>query len=205
VSDDLIEVLSPDERARAERFLKPRDGLLWARAHGVLRVLLGRYLDADAGRLRFAAGKNGKPTLIDDYAGRQSEPGSAAPAPAGLHFNLTQSGHMALYAFTQIGPIGVDVEIARRPFDEIAVAARAFGSPEALRLKRLRGVIRELEFLRMWTRHEAKLKCHGTGIGGGGAEMAGVDICSVELDVGPHGAGAVAVKKAAREICFWEV
>ena len=56
VSDHLIEVLSPDERARAERFLKARDGRLWARCHGVLRVLLGRYLDSDPRRLRFATG-----------------------------------------------------------------------------------------------------------------------------------------------------
>ena len=63
------------------------------------------------------------------------------------------------------GAVGVDVEVARRPINEAALAARTFGPDEARRLAALDPVSREREFLRLWVRHEARLKCRGTGIG----------------------------------------
>ena len=205
VTDDLIELLSPEERARAERFLKARDGELWARAHGVLRLLVGRYLDAEPRRLRFAIGEHGKPALVDDSAGERARAGPATGTLRGLSFNLSHSEHVVLCAFTQIGPIGVDVEIARRPIDEVAVAARAFGPAVARRLEGLDGANRKREFLRAWTRHEAELKCRGIGIGGGAAGIAGSDMWIGKLDIGPQGTGAVAVKQAPRELCCWDL
>jgi hypothetical protein len=42
VSDEVIELLSGDERVRAERMLSARKAQRWSRAAGVLRELLGR-------------------------------------------------------------------------------------------------------------------------------------------------------------------
>ena len=92
----------------------------------------------------------------------------------------------------------------------LAVAARAFGPAEARRLQQLDPVTREQELLLAWVRHEAELKCRGTGIGGAGAEgeMAegemGEKVWIAELDVGSHGAAAVAVARPPRELCCWE-
>jgi hypothetical protein len=45
--DVLVELLSAEERGRAERFLEECAGRRWARSRGVLRALLGRYLQED--------------------------------------------------------------------------------------------------------------------------------------------------------------
>jgi hypothetical protein len=117
---------------------------------------------------------------------------------------LSHSGQLALYAFTESGAVGLDVEVARRTINEVAVARRAFGPGEARRLEGLAPPIREREFLRAWARYEAELKCRGTGIGvvdtgtGGGAPWI------AQLDVGSHAAAAVALEHPARDLRCWE-
>ncbi len=101
-ADGLIDLLCEQERARAARIVRERDRILWAHSRGVLRALLGRYLDADPPELRFALGVHGKPSLRGD-AGRASY----------LRFNLSHSGELVLVAVTAGREVGVDVECAR--------------------------------------------------------------------------------------------
>ena len=150
--DEVAAPLSDDERERAARFVRERDGARWAAAHGILRALLGRYLDADPRALRFVAGEHGKPALSDAQGG------------AALRFNLSHSAGVALYALAAGREVGVDVELPHRPLDALALAQRVFGADEARRLEPLDAPAREREFLRLWTRHEALVKCQGTGI-----------------------------------------
>jgi 4'-phosphopantetheinyl transferase len=191
VPDELIELLSGAERARAARFQRPRDGRLWARSRGLLRSLLGRYLQLDPGGVQIAPGPHGKPGL---------QPSSP------LRFNLSHSGDLALFAFTTLGSVGVDVEVARRPIDTVALAGRVFGADAAAHLERLEGTEREQEFLRLWVRHEASLKCLGTGMGGAEARVpaGGQAQWIAELEVGERGAAAVALEETPVELCCWE-
>jgi 4'-phosphopantetheinyl transferase len=187
--DEAIGLLSAEERERAGRFVREEDGRRWARARGVLRVLLGRYLDADPGGLRFVAGEHGKPAL---------EGGDGEP-----RFNVSHSAGVALYAFARGREVGVDVELPRRALDAVALAERTFGPAEAERLRTLDPPAREREFLRLWARHEAQLKCRGTGIGGE-APHAAAPLWVVELDAGVPGAGAaVAVEGPPGELRCW--
>jgi 4'-phosphopantetheinyl transferase len=189
VADELTGLLSVQERARSGRFPRAGDGELWARSRGVLRALLGRYLTRDPRELQIAESEHGKPALLE-RAGSASER---------LCFNLSHSGEIALYAFTASGPVGVDVELAGQPRDAPALAARAFGPAAAARLQRLDPAGREREFLRAWVRHEAALKCLGTGIGGeGGAGWI------AELPLGARGAGAVALTGVPSELRCWD-
>jgi len=204
VTDDLAKLLSPEERARAKRFPREHDRQLWTRAHGVLRALLGRYLERDPRTLQFAAGAHGKPALLDDPPGPTATPSSAGAGSGRLSFNLSHSGQLALYAFTETGAVGVDVEVARRPFDVVALAARAFGPAEARRLGELGPALRAMEFLRAWVRHEAKLKCRGTGIGGAGSPAGGREPWSARLEAGAGAAAAVALEHAPRELRCWD-
>ncbi|HYM67693.1 MAG TPA: 4'-phosphopantetheinyl transferase superfamily protein, partial [Patescibacteria group bacterium] len=126
---------------------------------------------------------------------------ATAGAPR-LRFTLSHSGHLALYAFTTVGEVGVDVEVARRPIDEVALAARAFGPGEAQRLEPLDPAARRQEFRRAWARHEATLKCRGTGFGGGPAAH-GPAPWIAELDVGANAAAAVAAERAPEELRCW--
>ena len=104
----------------------------------------------------------------------------------------------------EAGPIGVDVEVPRRAIDEVALAARAFGPAEARRLEGLDAARRGQEFLRAWVRHEAQLKCRGTGIGGAPAGASGPELWSAQLEVGPGAAGAVAVRQPPSELRCWD-
>jgi 4'-phosphopantetheinyl transferase len=209
VGEGLGELLCSEERARAERFLGERDRQLWTRSRGVLRALLGRYLRQDPSSLRFATGPHGKPALVEDarQAPAAAEP-SAARSPR-LSFNMSHSRQLALYAFSEAGAVGVDVEVARQPSDEVAIAARVFGAAVARRLERLDPAARQREFLRAWVRHEAELKCLGVGIGrasAGGADAGTGEpgLWVAELDVGPTAAAAVAAERPAGELRCWD-
>jgi len=188
VAPDLGDLLSEEERARAERILNKQEGELWRRSRGLLRELLGRYLQLEPASLRFIVGEHGKPELAQNR----------------LPFNMSHSGEFALYAFSDAGAVGVDVEVARRPVDEVAIAARMLGEGVAQRLQALNPATRRREFLRAWASHEAELKCLGVGIGEPGAATVGNRPCVVELELGSSAGGAVATERQARELRCWD-
>jgi 4'-phosphopantetheinyl transferase len=200
----LTELLSEQEWARAERLLSPRDRAHWSRSRGLLRALLGRYLDVDPSTLRFATGPHGKPTLDD-----RAEASTAETATTGaidvssLSFNLSHSDTVALYCFARGVAVGVDVEVDRRPIDELALAERMLDAPTVAQLRALTNPTqRRREFLRAWTRHEAQLKCLGTGIGAD--ENASVrPIWVADLDLGDGITGAAACDREAGELRCW--
>ena len=200
VTDAVLASLSASERERAERFPHETDGLLWARARGVLRALLGRYLDVEPATIEFRVDRQGKPKLAPRVCG-------APPS-----FNVSHSAPLALYAFTEAGAVGVDVEIAReRAIDSVAIATRAFGAQEGRRLAGLEPAERERQFLRAWTRREAALKCRGIGIGGAaeaqGRDLAGVppgaQLCVRDLDLGVGAVGAAALSARPGQLLCW--
>jgi 4'-phosphopantetheinyl transferase len=200
----LEELLSEQERARAARLLSERDRLHWTRSRGLLRALLGRYLDVDPGTLRFTAGAHGKPELLD-RSGTSAVAAATAGAidPSSLSFNLSHSDTLALYCFARGVAVGVDVEVDRRPIDELALAERMLDAPTVARLRALsEPALRRREFLRAWTRHEAQLKCLGIGIGGSG-DGATQPIWVADLSLGDGVAGAVACEREAPELTCW--
>jgi len=201
VADELGELLCDEERARAERLVSERRRRLWTRSRGVLRALLGRYLQRDPITLRFMRGAHGKPALIAGGSGSPVAPSFTAKVQY-PSFNLSHSGQLALFAVAATGPVGVDVEVARRPINELAIAARTFGAEEARRLGRLDPVGRQQEFLRAWTGHEAALKCRGSGFGGSNERPRGLWIA--ELEVGVKAAGAVALERPARGLYLFD-
>ena len=137
VDDELGRLLCEEERARAERLLSRGARRRWARGRGVLRALLARYLGLDPRALEFSLGEHGKPML---------ETGGARP----LQFNLSHSGELALYAVSDAGTVGIDVERSRRRTGELGIAARVLGDAEAKRLRMLDPEARTREFLRAW-------------------------------------------------------
>ena len=99
--DVLQELLCAEERARAARIVHARNRVLWARSRGILRALLGHYLDADPSELRFELGAHGKPAL-KGVTGQESD----------LRFNLSHSNELMLVAVTAGLEVGVDIECA---------------------------------------------------------------------------------------------
>jgi len=194
--DGLEDLLNQDELQRAARIVRACDRIRWARSRGVLRALLGRYLDRNPGELRFVLGPHGKPELRDDVA----------PA-ADLRFNLSHSGPIALYAVTVGHAVGIDVEVAaRRQIDEVALATRVLGRDQARRLARLDldPEARTRELLRAWVTLEAAVKCRGTGLATPSQGSVAAELWTAELDVDPRAAAAVAVEAGQCELCRWD-
>lgn len=192
--------LSDDERARADRIVDERGRARWRRSHVLLRALLARYLAIAPGDVELRVAAHGKPELAPGLAG----------ATGGLWFNLSHSRHVALYALSADGAVGVDVQHRRDPGargerDHVALATRSFGAAVAQRLATLDPADRETEFVRLWARHEAELKRRGTGIGAASTAPTTGDAepWIAELDVGADAAAALACTVAPRELRLW--
>ena len=144
--------LSPDERARAKRFVVHgvRDRFITARA--VLRNLLSRYVSEPPSSLRFRYAEHGKPDL-------------AHPATS-IRFNVTHSHGLAVYALSTNRSIGIDVEYLHRRsiVDRMKIAHRLFSSSEYAALEVLPRGRRDHAFLACWTRKEAFIKAIGQGL-----------------------------------------
>jgi len=148
----LKEILSSDERARAERFHFEIDHRRHVVGRGVLRLVLARCLGASPHALRFDHGARGKPSL------------AAAFAPARLQFNVSHSGELVLVALTIGRMVGVDVEHIRHDLEVEAIAQRFFSARENSALATLASPARRDAFYACWTRKEAYIKAVGDGL-----------------------------------------
>jgi 4'-phosphopantetheinyl transferase len=168
--------LSLEERARGAGVVASdrRGRRLTARAR--LRAILARYLDADPGELALVAGADGKPAL----------------AGAPLRFNLSHSGELALYAVARAREVGVDVERVREDRDAVALARRALAGAVVEELEHANPAERARLFTAAWARHEAAVKCRGTGLGAPERGSA-PDVTVLDLDTEPGYAAALAV------------
>jgi 4'-phosphopantetheinyl transferase len=144
--------LAEEERARAARFVFPRDRDRFIVARGVLREILGRYLELPPTEVRFFYGESGKPELAPDLSGSR------------LRFNLAHSRDLALYAFTRGQEVGVDVEFVRPELATEEIAERFFSQREAAALRALPPSEQPRAFFRCWTRKEAYIKARGKGL-----------------------------------------
>lgn len=144
------DTLSTDERARAARFHFEKDRRSYVISRGVLRALLGRYLNVAPAELRFAYSPHGKPSL---------------DGPAGTpRFNVSHTHGLALYAFANGREVGIDVEQVRPDFAGEEIAERFFSRSEVEALKALATEARLAAFFRCWTRKEAYIKARGEGL-----------------------------------------
>ena len=121
-------------------------------ARGTLRILLGRYFQANPAAIVLAYQPHGKPELGPPWNSR------------GLEFNLSHCGDLALLAFTRIGPIGVDVETVRAMPNAAALLERFFSAEEVAQWQQTPPEREETVFFQGWTRKEAWLKAVGSGL-----------------------------------------
>lgn len=148
----LQRILSGDEIDRAERYRFSADRREFIAARGLLRMILGRYLDTPPERLRFCYGPNGKPSLVVD------------PGGTSLQFNVSHSSGFVVYAVTRARQVGIDLERIQ-PFPEVRMLVeRYFSSAEQAALRALPKEQQLLAFYRCWTRKEAFIKAKGQGL-----------------------------------------
>jgi 4'-phosphopantetheinyl transferase len=151
VQQRLLQTLDEDEKARAGRFHFEKHRRRFVVGRGVLRSLLGRYLDVRAGDVRFVYGPYGKPALD-------------AAHESALRFNASHSHELGVYAFVLDYEAGIDVEYIKEDFATQEIAERFFSKYE---VEVLRGLPRDEQaaaFFRCWTRKEAYIKAIGSGL-----------------------------------------
>lgn len=144
--------LSPDDEARASRFLFPEDRERFILSRGALREILSRYLGHAPGEILFTYTRQGKPILAREIERRD------------ISFNVSHTESLALIAIYDGRQIGVDVEMIDQNRMTTAVARRFFSPSEVEKLLALPAEVRESAFFNGWTRKEAYLKAIGAGL-----------------------------------------
>jgi 4'-phosphopantetheinyl transferase len=148
----LKSTLAQNELERAERFIFEPDRNHFIAARGILRDVLGRYLQCAPQMIDFVYGARGKPAI--------SSAGSSHP----LCFNLSHSHGLAVIGIARGREIGIDVEMIRSEFASDDIAQRYFSAKEIHELSRLPAELRTEGFFLCWTRKEAYIKAKGDGL-----------------------------------------
>ncbi len=144
--------LADDEKARAERFIFEQDRNRFIAARGILRDVLGKYLQCTPQAIDFVYGPRGKPAI--------SSGGSRHP----LCFNLSHSHGLAVMGIAREREIGIDIELIRPELANEEIAKRYFSLKEVDDLNRLSVERRAEGFFLCWTRKEAYIKARGDGL-----------------------------------------
>ena len=131
------EILSPDEKLRAARFIFDADRTRWVRARAGLKAILARSTGQPAKEIRFTLGPHGKPAMAD---------------ASGIEFSLSHSGDWAMIAVTQGVPVGIDIERIRNRVDMVPLLQR-LGERDL--------PSDEAGLYRAWVRREANTKAIG--------------------------------------------
>lgn len=145
-------LLSSDEKTRAKRFLVRRERNRFVITRGILRELLGSYLNRFPATLEFAYNVQGKPFLVEKSPDRS------------VQFNVSHSRGLALLAFSMERSVGVDVEFVQPDFAVDEVARQYFSPQEVEKLCALSPSVRAEEFFLSWTSREAYCKARGEGL-----------------------------------------
>jgi 4'-phosphopantetheinyl transferase len=144
-------LLSQEEKNKAQRFrnIQPRDAFIARR--GLLRILLGRYLDCEAQNLNFSYNAFNKPILATHSESYE------------LHFNVSHADDVAIIALSRAS-VGIDIERVDANYPCLTIAEEFFASHEVSALHALPSLEVAYTFFRYWTAKEAVAKAIGTGL-----------------------------------------
>jgi len=150
----LTAMLSPAEHARAARFGTVALRERWIAGRASLRRILGLVLHVPPAAVPIARGRRGRPELGD--------------AGAGIDFNVSHTGHVALIGVRRTNGrnvrIGVDVEREDRVLGSERLARKFLTSGERETVEDREPDERRRAFLRFWTCKEAMSKATGDGL-----------------------------------------
>lgn len=150
--DYLQRFLVADELQRAEQFYFEEHRRHFIVARGFLRSILGHYLDIRPDELRFDYLRFGKPILHSTH-GKDL-----------VHFNVSHSGGLVLYAVARHRKLGVDIEVLRTNVEFEQLSKRFFSLEEDCRFRLLSSEKKCQSFFEIWTRKEAYIKARGEGL-----------------------------------------
>jgi len=146
-------ILSSDERERADRFRSENDKKRFIISRGQLRKSLSSYLKVSPSDLAFSYNKYGKPSIRSEHN------------PEKIKFNVSHSKNLVVFAITQDREVGIDLEYIRKVNNADKIVRRYFGEEENQFYYSLPESKKKLAFFTLWTRKEAYSKARGMGIG----------------------------------------
>ena len=151
--ENLHEFITKNEQIKADKFHFQKDQKNYIISHGLLRIILSRYLIQKPNQIQFSISKYGKPSL-------QNNPGDEI-----LSFNMSHSADKVIYAITRNRMIGIDIERIVEVYPCEEIAENFFSTKENNELLKLEpGKPREIAFFTTWTRKEAYIKARGEGL-----------------------------------------
>lgn len=142
-------LLSTDEQERTQKFAFEKDTNQYTLARGILRVLLGHYINVAPQSITFSYHTHGKPYLKDFPE---------------IQFNISHSNEMVILALNYDALLGIDIECLERKVDVDGVAKGFFNDKEYSRLLNLHGIAKKRLFFYQWTAKEAFVKATGRGL-----------------------------------------
>ncbi|MEL7244923.1 MAG: 4'-phosphopantetheinyl transferase superfamily protein [Cyanobacteria bacterium J06573_2] len=195
--EDFAQLLSEDELVRARRFHFEQHRQRFIAGRGILRSILGSYLNIEPSQINFGYEPRGKPFLVGITqqqwnsshcdVRKQSHNSELIQVTnsssesnfnkMNLCFNLSHSGDYALYVMSLNNSIGVDLECINSTTDVVSLAQRFFLPSEFAVIESASPEQQQQLFFRYWTCKEAYLKATGTGL---------KDLQKVEISLTPE-------------------
>lgn len=139
--------LNAEEQEKAASFIRPELQQKYIKTRGVLRAVLGNYLNEKPQQVNIKIAEYGKP-FVDD----------------GLFFNLSHTGNKFVIAVSNVGELGIDLEQYKRRKNLQGLVKKCFSEVEILYWQGLSGQQQMIAFYQFWVRKEAFVKAIGRGI-----------------------------------------
>lgn len=144
-------VLSAEEWKRVRRYTSSLAARRFIVRRGLLRRILGKYLDHPPEEVRFVYNAYGKPFLAPENC-------------SDLQFSLSDSGELAVLAVGLKDPLGIDIERLQTEEDYGGTCLFASPTEDADHCDGTACPTDRLRRVRAWTRREAVAKANGVGL-----------------------------------------
>jgi 4'-phosphopantetheinyl transferase len=144
-------LLSPEEKARRDRFFQERDRHQHLIARALVRCTLSQYADVPPEAWTFTPNRYGRPEI-------------SGPIDTPLRFNLSHTHGLVVIAVAWNREIGVDVENVERQGEYVQLAHRFFAPSEAAHVASLPAEQQREVFFDYWTLKESYIKARGMGL-----------------------------------------
>jgi 4'-phosphopantetheinyl transferase len=144
-------LMSPEERARQQRYMQAKDRHQHLIARALVRTSLSRYADVSPEAWTFSPNGYGRPEI-------------SGPIETPLRFNLSHTSGLVVCAVAREREVGVDVENVGRPAEYVHLAQRFFAPSEAAHVVSLPPELQRHVFFDYWTLKESYIKARGMGL-----------------------------------------
>jgi len=141
-------LLNQAEQEKAATFTRPELQRKYIKTQGVLREILGHYMNDAADKIEIKIAEHGKPFVEGSL----------------VYFNLSHSGNKFVVAVSNVSEIGIDLEQYKERKSLSGLAGKCFADEERQYWHSLPEQQKTQQFYQFWVRKEAFVKAVGRGI-----------------------------------------